>query len=111
MYDTNEVLNVPAPKGQPGCYPAIVGAHGANILVSKDETLEELIAINNSGNIAEGFKEIQDDGTMVATDRTIELVEEIFGIDWKYKSFHPEEAFEAFTEIQQAYNKFAQKYK
>ena len=111
LYDTNEILNVPAPEGQPGCYPATVGAHGAKILVSEGETLEELIEINNSGNVAEGFKEIRDDGTMVATDRTIELVEEVFGINWKYKSFHPEEAFEAFKEIQAAYNNFAKKYK
>ena len=111
VYDTNEILNVPAPQGQPGCYPARVGADGAKIVLSEGETLEDLVEINVDGNIAEGFKEIQDDGTMVATDRTIELVEEIFGIDWKYKSFHPEEAFEAYKEIQEAYNNFAKKYK
>jgi len=109
--DTQEILNVPAPEGQPGCYPARVGAHGATITAPPGITREELIEINSSGNIAEGFKEIREDGTMVATDRTVELIEKTFEIDWQYKEFKPDEAFEAFKEINRALADFKERFK
>ncbi|MET2852981.1 hypothetical protein ABXV24_13880 [Vibrio owensii] len=110
LFDTQEMLNVPAPQGLPGCYPARVGAKGVEVVIPEGTTLEELVAINNAGNVAEGFQEIREDGTMVATERTVELVEKTFGIEWKYKEFTPDNAQEAFNEINSAFWSFIEKF-
>ena len=60
--------------------------------------------------MAEGFAEIREDGTMVATDMTVEIVERTFGIEWKYKEFTPDNAMEAFKEINTAFNRFVEDY-
>lgn len=110
LFDTKEIMNVPGPEGLPGCYPCRVGADGVKVVVPSGITKEELIRINEVGNLAEGFKEIREDGTMVATESTIELVEEIFEIDWKYKEFRPDQGMEAFKEINEALEKLKAKF-
>jgi len=110
LFDTQEVLNVPGPQGLPGAYPCRVGADGVSVIVPAGTTLEEMIAINEAGNVAEGFKEIRDDGTMVATDLTVQIVEELFEIDWKYKEFKPHEGQAAFDEIMPAFERFVKKH-
>ena len=110
LFDTQENMNVPGPNGLPGCYPVTVGAGGVTVVPPPNTSLEALVAINEIGNLAEGFAEIRDDGTMVATDRTVELVEELFGIDWKYKAFAPHQAMEAYREISEAFDNFRSQY-
>lgn len=110
LFDTNEVMNVPAPQGLPGCYPARVSASGVEVIVPEGTTLEEMVKVNEAGNVAEGFKEIREDGTMIATDLTVEIIERTFGIEWKYKAFTPDNALEAFKEINVAFNRFVENY-
>ncbi len=105
LFDRGELMNLPGPEGLPGCYPVRVSSSGVKVECPPGITRQALIDINEAGNYAEGFKEIKDDGTVVATDRTVELVEEIFGIDWKYKEYAPHQAFDAFNEINGALNK------
>jgi len=110
LFDENRVMNVPAPQGLPGCYPARVSAKGVEVIVPEGTTLEEMVKVNEAGNVAEGFAEIREDGTMVATDMTVEIVERTFGIEWKYKEFTPDNAMEAFQEINTAFNRFVEDY-
>ena len=109
LFDTQEVMNVPGPKGKPGAYPCRVGANGVEIVIPRGTTLEELMAVNEAGNVAEGFAEIRSDGTMVATDLTISIVEELFEIDWQYKEFKPQDALKAFKEINTAFEAYVKK--
>ncbi len=111
LFDTQEMMNVQGPEGLPGCYPCRVGADGVRVVPPTGTSREALIRINEAGNLAEGFQEIREDGTMVATERTIELVEEIFGITWQYREFRPDQGMEAFTEIREALDNLIARYR
>lgn len=102
LFDTGESMNIPGPEGLPGCYPCRAWADGVKVVSPKGITKNELIRINEAGNLAEGFGEIRNDGSIVATEKTVELVEEIFKIEWKYKEFRLDEAYDAYKEIREA---------
>jgi len=110
LLDTDELMNLPGPEGLPGCYPVRVNADGVRVFCPPGVSKEELVRINEAGSYAEGFAEIKDDGTVVATDKTIELVEQEFGISWKYKEYAPHQVLEAFNEINDAFVNLTQKY-
>lgn len=98
LHDTRARMNLPGPEGLPGCYPVRVSAAGVTVECPPGVSREELISINEAG------------GTIVATERTVELVEEQFGIEWKYKEYAPHEALDAFKEISAALKKLQARY-
>lgn len=109
VFDTNEIMNVPGPEGLPGCYPCRVNKDGVHVIIPQGTTLEELVAVNAHGNVAEGFSEIREDGTMVANDFTTKIIEEEFEMEWKYREFQPHQAMEAFLEINEGFKRYVAK--
>lgn len=109
VFDTNEIMNVPGPEGLPGCYPCRVNKDGVHVIIPEGTTREELIAVNEHGNVAEGFSEIRADGTMVANDFTTKIIEEEFEMEWKYREFQPHQAMEAFQEINEGFKRYVAK--
>ena len=83
LYDTNEIGHAPGPNGLPGGYPIRLNAQGVEVVLPKDITLEEAIRVNEQGQVYDGIEEIQEDGTVVLTDKSANIFKDLLGYDGK----------------------------
>lgn len=65
-----------------------------------------MLKIMYNANRYEGFEHTGVDGIVSA----INIVEEVFGIRWQYKTFHVEEMFMVFFEIMKAFKSLIARY-
>ena len=110
LFDTGEVVHAPGPEGLPGGYPVRLSARGAELVELDGISKDEMIKLMREANKCEGIEEVREDGTMVATEHAVKIVEEVFGIEWKYKELKPQDSAEAANEIRTAYKKLTEKY-
>lgn len=94
----------------PGGYPVRLSADGAEVVEPDGLTKDAMIKMMREANKCEGIEEVKDDGTMIATDHTADIVEEVFDIEWKYREMRPEDCENASEEIRSAYKKLTEKY-
>lgn len=81
--DTRELTHAPGPNGLPGGYPVRLGAKGAEVFVPEELTLKDAIRINEEAQKYDGIKKIRADGSVVFTDRSVEIVKRVLGYDCK----------------------------
>jgi len=111
LYDLGLVLHAPGANGLPGGGPIRVGADGVKTIIPAGLTPEEFNDIIYTSNKLEGFGPTQDDGTMTATPECVQIIEELFESEWKYKSVKPEDFIAAHEEISQKFTVFLEKCK
>jgi hypothetical protein len=81
LRDSGLLTHSPGPQGLPGGYPVRLDASGAEVVLPAGLTMDEALAINLEGQRADGVKEIEDDGTVVFTDRAAEIVRQVLGYE------------------------------
>ena len=81
LRDTGLLTHSPGPQGLPGGYPVRLSAAGAEVVLPAGVTMEQALAINEAGQRADGVERIEDDGTVVYTDKAIQIMKEVLGYD------------------------------
>ena len=83
LFDTKELGHAPGPNGLPGGYPIKLSAEGVRVFLPEDLTLEEAIRINNEAQILEGVESIEEDGTVVLTEKSAAIFRKLLDFDCK----------------------------
>lgn len=81
LRDTGLLTHSPGPQGLPGGYPIRLGAAGAKVALPAGVTMEQALAINEAGQRADGVERIEDDGTVVYTDKAVQIIREVLDYD------------------------------
>ncbi|MBC8249838.1 MAG: hypothetical protein H8E90_09185, partial [Anaerolineales bacterium] len=81
LRDTGLLTHSPGPQGLPGGYPVRLNAAGAEVFLPVGITLEEAVVINEAGQRGDGIERIEDDGTVIYTDKAVQILKEILGYD------------------------------
>ncbi|MBA7714772.1 hypothetical protein ES703_123804 [subsurface metagenome] len=108
LYDTGLMTHSPAPNGLPGGYPVRLSAKGAEVVLPEELTLEQAIGINEEAQRYDGVERIEEDGTVVFTDYTVQIMKEMIGFDCL--KFKPDEIEARAREQISLYRKLEKKY-
>jgi hypothetical protein len=65
----------------PGGYPVRLSADGAGVFLPGGITLEEAVAINEAARRGDGIERVEDDGTVIYTDRAVKIMKGVLGYD------------------------------
>lgn len=106
--DSGEVIHAPGPTGRIGGYPVRLTDDEATIILPDDITLNEATAINREGLRYEGISRIEDDGTIVFTDTTRDVLADTIGVD--VKRFSPADALSVTEDIITGYRALADRH-
>jgi hypothetical protein len=108
-FDTGELLHAPGPAGLPGGYPVRLSVKGAEVVLPEQLTLEEAIRINEEAQKWDGIEKIKDDGTVVFTEKSTNIMRKMLGYDCEELKL--EENEERSKELRSLFNKLAEKYR
>lgn len=81
LRDTGQLTHSPGPRGLPGGYPVRLDAEGAAVVLPAGVTMEAALAINEAGQRADGIERIEEDGTVVFTDKAVDIIKEVVDYD------------------------------
>lgn len=109
LFDTKEVGHAPGPNGLPGGYPVKLSANGVEVFLPENLTLKEAIRINNEAQVFEGVESIDNDGTVVITDKAAAIFKKL--IDFDCKSYTLENCEAKARELDEKFKKWAAKFK
>jgi len=109
LYDRKELTYAPGPQGLPGGYPVHLSRKGAEVYLPEGITLEEAVKINEEAQKLDGIEKIKDDGTVVFTERSVTIMEELMG--YKCKELKLSECEEKARGLLFAYKQFVDKYR
>jgi hypothetical protein len=87
LLDTGLLTHSPGPQGLPGAYPVRLSAAGAEVFLPVGITLEEAVAINKTAQRGDGIQQVEDDGTVVYTEKAIQALKEVLDYDLAPLSF------------------------
>jgi len=107
-YDTGETSHVAGPGGLVGGYPVRLSQEGVKLALPREISQEEAIRINLESQRLEGIEEIKNDGTVVFTDKSCEIMKELLG--YECKTMKREEYGERAAELGRRYEEFSKKY-
>jgi hypothetical protein len=79
--DIEAITHVPGPNGLPGGYPVKVNANGVEVLLPPGLSLEAAIHINEEGLRFDGIERIEEDGTVIFTERNMVPLKEVLGYE------------------------------
>jgi len=105
LNDTGEVLHAPGPNGLEGGFPVRFDRSGAEVVLPDDITREEALEICREGNRFNGIERIDDDGKIVFTETTRDVLEEFLGVD--IPSCSPSNALDVTADIVHGYQELA----
>jgi hypothetical protein len=83
LFDTKQLGHAPGPNGLPGGYPIRLSAQGVEVFLPEGLTLEEAIRINNEAQVFDGVERIEEDGTVVLTDKSAGIMKKLLDYDCK----------------------------
>jgi hypothetical protein len=86
LFDTKELCHAPGPDGLPGGYPVKLSANGVDISLPDDITIEEAMRINKEGQTLDGVESIEDNGSVVVTDKVTSILKRLLDFDCKVYS-------------------------
>jgi len=109
LNDTGELAHSPGPQGLVGGYPIRLSQKGAEVVMPPGITLKEAIEINERSQVYDGIEKIEDDGTVVLTDRSVQGMKAILG--YNYKRIRIEENEERAKELRALYKEAVKKYR
>jgi hypothetical protein len=81
LRDSGLLTHSPGPQGLPGGYPVRLSAAGAEVVLPMGATMERALAYMEAGQRADGVERIEEDGTVVYTDRATQIIEEVLGYE------------------------------
>jgi hypothetical protein len=81
LRDIGLLTHSPGPQGLPGGYPVRLSAAGAQVVLPAGLTMEQALDINTGGQRADGVERIEDDGTVIYTDKAVQVMKEVMGYD------------------------------
>jgi hypothetical protein len=105
LFDTKELGHAPGPNGLPGGYPIRLGASGVEVFLPEDLTLDEAVRMNNEAQVLEGVESIEDDGTVVITDRAAAVFRKL--LDFDRKRYTVENCEADWKELDQKFKRWA----
>jgi len=108
-FDTNELSHAPGPLGLPGGFPVRISSRGPDIVLPEELSLNDAVKLNEEAARFDGVEKIEDDGTLVITDRAAELVRDALGFD--HKRFRLAECAEKAKELVSLYRETLRKYR
>jgi hypothetical protein len=108
LQDTREIAHAPGPNGLPGGYPVRLSRKDVDVVLPDELTLEEAIRINNESGKLDGIDEVKGDGTIVLTEKSMEIVKE--ELDYEYKPFNAHESEKLAKELGVAFMSYAKKH-
>lgn len=83
LFDQHVFGHAPGPNGLPGGYPVKLSAEGAEVCLPDGVSLERAVEINNAAQVFEGVEQIQEDGTVIITDKSAGVFKRVLGYDCK----------------------------
>ncbi|MCK5553766.1 MAG: hypothetical protein KAJ09_11515 [Deltaproteobacteria bacterium] len=92
LFDTGELSFAPGPNGEVGGYPIRMSAKGVEVVLPEGITMDEARKINDDAQKNDGVERIEDDGTIVFTDKAYGLMKELMGFDCKTLKLEESEA-------------------
>ena len=107
LQDTKEIVNTPGPNGLPGAYPVRLGRELVEVVLPDDISLEEAIAINEEGNRFDGIEKIEDDGTIIITDKSYRIMRDTLGYD--VKKFNIRDSKELAEQLGKAFRSYGER--
>lgn len=107
LQDTKEIVNTPGPNGLPGAYPVRLGRELVEVVLPDDISLKEAIAINEEGNRLDGIEKIEDDGTIIITDKSYRIMRDTLGYD--VKKFNIRDSKELAKQLGKAFRSYGEK--
>jgi hypothetical protein len=81
LRDTGLLTHSPGPLGLPGGYPVRLTASGAEVVLPMGVTMEQALAYNEAGQRGDGIERVEEDGTVVYTDKAVQIVRGILGYE------------------------------
>jgi len=108
--DTREISScIAGANGMMGGYPGrLSNSKGFELVLPEGITLEEAKKLNWENSKLEGIEEIKDDGTVIFTEKNMQIMKELIG--YYCKMMKIDECEEWAKELSKLYNKFAEKY-
>jgi hypothetical protein len=109
LFDTKQIGHAPGPNGLPGGYPIKLSASGVEVFLPENLTLEEAIRINNEAQVYEGVESIEEDGTVVLTEKSSGIFKKLLDFDGKVYTVKNCEA--KAKELDEKFKKWAAKFR
>jgi len=109
LFDTKQLGHAPGPNGLPGGYPIKLSADGVEVFLPENLTLDEAIRINNEAQIFEGVESIEEDGTVVLTEKSAGIFKKLLEFDCKVYTTKNCEA--KAKELDEKFKRWAGKFK
>jgi hypothetical protein len=109
FHDTRELGHAPGPNGLPGGYPVLLSSSGVEVVLPGGISLDEAVRINNQAQKFDGIEVIQDDGTVVITDKSAEIMKRVIGFDCKVLKISQME--EKAREMDERFRRYVEKRK
>jgi len=110
ILDDSEILtHAPGPAGLPGGYPIRLGRETVEVILPENITLDEAIKINEQAQIFDGVERIENDGTVVFTEKSAEIMREMLGYDCKILKL--DECEKRAEELIKLYRAFTEKFR
>lgn len=108
LSDTGAIVHAPGPNGLIGGYPVRLDRTGAEVVLPDDITFEHAQSINQEALGYEGIERITDDGGIVFTDTTRDILDDVLGVD--VKRFKPSDALAVTEDIIRGYQTLASRH-
>ena len=105
LLDTKELGHAPGPNGLPGGYPIRLRASGVEVFLPAGLALDEAVRMNNEAQVLEGVESVEDDGTVVITDRATAVFKKL--LDFDRKCYTVENCEADWKELDQKFKKWA----
>lgn len=81
LNDSGIITHSPGPGGLPGGYPVRLCRDSAEVILPEEITLEDAIRINEQAQKFDGIERIENDGTIVFTKKSVDIMKEMLGYD------------------------------
>ncbi len=107
LQNRRTLTHSPGPCGLPGGYPVRIGSELVQVALPPGVTLEEAVKVNNECQKHDGIEEIREDGTIVITDESYQIMKDLIGYDCK--SLKVEDAANWARELKEKFSRWANK--
>lgn len=106
--DTKLLTHAPGPEGLPGGYPVRLSARGAEVVLPEELSKSEAVKINENAQRFDGIERIKEDGTVVFTKKSNEIMVRLLGYDCQ--EIHIQECQDRSRELSALFEAFLRKH-
>ncbi len=97
-------MHLPAPAGLPGGYPVVVQDAAVRLDLPATWQKDEAVEVNRASHPWTGIESIDNDGTVVFTNKTVAILREFLQYDWPRMQFEEVEA--AASELRRCFDTY-----